>query len=120
MIEMILTITLAGVLVDLIRTKRVARRYQEDLAYYKREFTALRLRNIASTSNTGRIPSAMPDDSLGGSVYRCNICGDHLWWSWTCRHWPGIVYRVEQDDGTVKKIRCAPIIENAEEKGRDQ
>lgn len=52
MIEMILTIALIVVLVTLIRTKRKARRYQEDLAYYKREFTALRLRNIASTSNT--------------------------------------------------------------------
>lgn len=129
MIEMILTITLAGVLAELIRTKRTARRYQEDLAYYKKEYVTLRCRNIEAaalenmrtTSNTGRIPSAIPDDSLDASVHRCNICGDDMWRSRDCRHVPGVTYIIEEDGSDKwREVKCVPVIENAEEEGRDQ
>ena len=49
-----------------------------------------------------------------GGVHRCNICGNDMWRSWSCRHWPGIVYIIEEE-GTDKKreIKCVPIIEDA-------
>lgn len=123
MIEMILTITLAVVLVELIRTKRTAQRYKADRTYYKKEYVVLRCRNIEAaalenmrmTSNTGCIPSAIPDDSLDASVYRCNICGNDMWRSRDCHHWPGVTYVIEEDGDKRREIKCAPIIENAEE-----
>ena len=49
-----------------------------------------------------------------GGIHRCNICGNDMWRSWSCRHWPGIVYIIE-DEGSDKKreIKCVPVIEGA-------
>ena len=49
-----------------------------------------------------------------GGIHRCNICGNDMWRSWSCRHWPGIVYIIE-DEGSDKKreIKCVPVIEDA-------
>ena len=59
------------------------------------------------------------DDSLGVSGYRCNICGNDMWRSRDCLHWPGITYIIEEDDKR-REVKCVPIIESTEEKGRDQ
>ena len=47
-------------------------------------------------------------------IYRCNICGNDMWRSWDCRHWPGIVYIIEEEGSDKKReVKCVPIIEYA-------
>lgn len=48
------------------------------------------------------------------SIYRCNICGNDMWRSGDCRHWPGIVYIIEEEGSDKKReIKCVPVIEDA-------
>ena len=55
------------------------------------------------------------DVSIGasGGTWECNVCGNDMWRSGRCYHWPGIVYHIEQDDGSVKEIKCVAIIKDA-------
>lgn len=55
------------------------------------------------------------DVSIGasGGTWECNVCGNDMWRSGRCHHWPGIVYQIEQDDGTVKEMKCIAIIKDA-------
>ena len=55
------------------------------------------------------------DVSVGasGGTWECNICERDMWRSGRCYHWPGIVYQIEQDDGTVKEMKCIAIIKDA-------
>ena len=56
------------------------------------------------------------DVSVGayGGIFRCNICGDDMWRSWDCRHWPGIVYIIEEEGSDKKReVKCVPVIEDA-------
>ena len=55
------------------------------------------------------------DVSIGasGGTWECNICERDMWRSGRCYHWPGIVYQIEQDDGTVKEMKCIAIIKDA-------
>ena len=49
-----------------------------------------------------------------GGIHRCNICGNDMWRSWICRHWPGIVYIIDEEDSDKKReIKCVPVIEDA-------
>ena len=56
------------------------------------------------------------DVSVGayGGVFRCNICGNDMWRSWDCSHWPGVTYVIEDDSGDKKReVKCIPVIEDA-------
>ena len=55
------------------------------------------------------------DVSIGasGGTWECNICGKDMWRSGRCYHWPGIVYQIEQDDGSFKEMTCIAIIKDA-------
>lgn len=55
------------------------------------------------------------DVSIGasGGTWECNICERDMWRSGRCYHWPGIVYQIEQDDGSFKEIKCIAIIKDA-------
>ena len=55
------------------------------------------------------------DVSIGasGGTWECNICERDMWRSGRCYHWPGVVYQIEQDDGTVKEMKCIAIIKDA-------
>ena len=55
------------------------------------------------------------DVSIGasGGMWECNICGKDMWRSGRCYHWPGIVYQIEQDDGSFKEMTCIAIIKDA-------
>ena len=55
------------------------------------------------------------DVSIGasGGTWECNICGHDMWRSGRCYHWPGIVYQIEQDDGSFKVMTCIAIIKDA-------
>ena len=55
------------------------------------------------------------DVSIGasGGTWECNICMRDMWRSGRCIHWPGIVYHIDQDDGSVKEITCIAIIKDA-------
>lgn len=49
-----------------------------------------------------------------GGIHRCNICGNDMWRSWDCYHWPGIVYIIEEEGSDKKReIKCVPVIEDA-------
>ena len=55
------------------------------------------------------------DVSIGasGGTWECNICERDMWRSGHCYHWPGIVYQIEQDDGSFKEMTCIAIIKDA-------
>lgn len=55
------------------------------------------------------------DVSIGasGGTWECNICERDMWRSGRCYHWPGVVYQIEQDDGSVREIKCIAIIKDA-------
>ena len=36
-----------------------------------------------------------------------------MWRSGRCYHWPGIVYQIEQDDGSFKEMTCIAVIKDA-------
>ena len=45
-------------------------------------------------------------------IHRCNICGNDMWRSGRCYHWPGIVYIIEEEGSDKKReIKCVPVIE---------
>ena len=49
-----------------------------------------------------------------GGIFRCNICGNDMWRSWDCSHWPGVTYVIEDDSGDKKReVKCIPVIEDA-------
>ena len=55
------------------------------------------------------------DVSIGasGGTWECNICERDMWRSGRCYHWPGIVYQIEQDDGSFKEMTCIAVIKDA-------
>ena len=55
------------------------------------------------------------DVSIGasGGMWECNICERDMWRSGRCYHWPGIVYQIEQDDGSFKEMTCIAVIKDA-------
>lgn len=113
LLDIILIVVFIIVYIDLIRTRRQIHRYRDEL---KGRYNEVFLENVLTTSNTGRVPSAIPDNSVDATVYRCNICGNDMWRSWDCRHWPGITYIIEEDGSDKRReVKCVPVIENAEE-----
>lgn len=117
MIEIILTFALIVAIVWIIEMDQLIKYYKakiKTLQTIPQDSDTTPFEDLRITSNTGRIPPEIPDYTVDPVAYRCNICGGDLWRDPNCRHWPGIVYRVEQDDGTVKERRCSAIIENAE------
>ena len=56
------------------------------------------------------------DVSVGayGGIFRCNICGNDMWLSWDCYHWPGVTYIIEEEGSDKKReVTCIPVIEDA-------
>ena len=47
-----------------------------------------------------------------GGVHRCNVCGNDMWRSWECFHWPGMSYVVGEGDDK-REVECIPTIEDA-------
>ena len=95
---------------DLIRIRQQIHKYRNEL---EQRYNEVFLENVRTTSNTGRVPS---NDSVDASVHRCNICGDDMWRSRDCLHWPGVTYIVEEEGSDKRReIKCVPVIENAEE-----
>jgi hypothetical protein len=56
---------------------------------------------------------ALRDISVGfyGGNETCDICHENIW-TWSCRHWPGVDYIIEED-GVKKIITCTTTIEGA-------
>ena len=49
-----------------------------------------------------------------GGIHRCNVCGNDMWRSWDCYHWPGVTYIIEDENSDKKReVECIPVIEDA-------
>ena len=49
-----------------------------------------------------------------GGIFRCNICGNDMWRSWDCSHWPGVTYIIkEKGSDKEREVKCIPVIEDA-------
>ena len=118
MIEIILTFALIVAIVWIIEMDQLIKYYKakiKTLQTIPQDSDTTFFENLRTTSNTGRIPFEIPDHTVDVPAYRCNICGNDMWRSRDCHHWPGITYVIEEDGDKRREIKCAPIIENAEE-----
>lgn len=119
MFEIILTFALIVAIVWIIEMDQLIKYYKakiKTLQTIPQDSDTTPFEDLGITSNTGRVPFEIPDYTVDVPAYRCNICGGDLWRSRECRHWPGVTYVVEEEGSDERReIKCAPIIENAEE-----